>query len=119
MNAERRQVDLLGCIECIVEYEPRAPDDPERVELCTIAGHLRNASELPIRVRRIAYRVETEWCVPEEEASSQMPVWSLTPGAVDRRIHNNQLVPPGDELVLPFVAHLAHLAPDGAVQLVM
>ncbi len=61
-SSERAQVDLVGAWTT-VEYERSAPDVSPRVESGMVTGHVRNASELPVRVAQIAYKVESRWMV--------------------------------------------------------
>jgi hypothetical protein len=119
VNAERRQVDLLGAW-ATATYERRLPHEVPRVEECQIVGHIRNASELPIRIRQIAYRTETSWLVEDQEQS--MPYggpWTSTPGTGPFRSFQDDLgtVPPGETRSLPFNINVAHLAPADAAQL--
>lgn len=118
VNAERRQVDLLGAW-ATATYERREPS-AERVEACRVVGHIRNASELPIRIKQIAYRVETSWWVPDHpQTGSSIDVWVAQPGAGPYRSFQNDLepLPPGETRKLPFDVNVAHLAPPDAVQL--
>jgi hypothetical protein len=120
MNQDRRQVDSVGAW-ARVEYERRGPIDEERVEEGRVVAQIRNASELPVRIRQIGYRTTTLWFV-EDTAQSRLPdgigVFTPTPGTEPlRTFHEDVVVPPGQTLELPFDVNVAHTAPAGAIQL--
>ncbi|MDP9223669.1 MAG: hypothetical protein M3P18_07395, partial [Actinomycetota bacterium] len=119
-SSERAQVDLVGAWTT-VEYERSAPDVSPRVESGMVTGHVRNASELPVRVAQIAYKVELRWMV-EDLAQSHLPdgpgVWSPQAGTEPwPHFQDNILVPPQETKELRFGVNVAHMAPEGAVQL--
>jgi hypothetical protein len=101
-------------------YERRFPglgQDQGRVEEATIDVHVRNASDLPVDVVQLAYGVRTRWMVPAEP---QGPVPAHVETAGDGCVQlllNDFRVPPGETLDLPSPVNVAHLAPEGAVQL--
>lgn len=120
MNQDRRQVDRVGAWASAT-YEPREPMGQPRVENGTVLAHIRNASELPIRIRKIAYRTTTTWLVPDE-GQDGLPdgvgIWTPTPGTVPvRTFHDDVVIPPGKTAKLPFDVNVAHTAPVGATQL--
>jgi hypothetical protein len=83
--------------------------------------HLRNASQLPVRVVQVAWRIESSWSV-EDKAQSHYPdgvgVWTTVDGSrPDRSFHNGVQVPPQGTVDLPFEINVEHLAPEGASQL--
>lgn len=122
MNQDRQQVDRVGAW-AEVKYERRSPMKAERVEEGAIAAHIRNASELPVRVRQIAYRTTTTWLV-EDKLQSGVPsgpgVWTPTSGTQPiRSFHVDIGIPPGATKQLKFVVNVAHTAPADAVQLDM
>lgn len=119
-NGERAQVDLVGAWAS-VEYQPRAPWDTEQVGDGEVTAHLRNASQLPVRLVRIAYKVESRWMV-EDKAQSRRPdgpgIWMQEPGTQSRRFFNDNLrIPPQETIELQFKAGVADMAPAGASQL--
>lgn len=120
INQDRQQVDRLG-VWTRVDYERRSPVDPNRVETGEVVAHVRNSTELPVRVRQIAYRVTTWWMVedqPQARQTSGPGVWTSSPGIEAlKSFHEHLVIPPGETLELPFVVNVAHTAPDGAVQL--
>jgi hypothetical protein len=122
MNQDRQQVDRLGAWTR-VKYERRSPIEAERIEEGEIAAHIRNASELPVRVRQIAYRTTTTWLVGDK-LQSGLPggpgVWTPTPGTEPlRNFHEDVVIPPGETQQLTFIVNVAHTAPADAVQLDM
>lgn len=118
-NSDRAQVDRLG-VWFTETYERRVPGtggDQGRVEEATIGVHVRNASDLPVDVVQLAYEVRTAWMVPAEPASP-VPVHLQTPGTGSvQQFLNDFRVPPGETLNMSFLVNVAHLAPEGAVQL--
>jgi hypothetical protein len=73
-NAERAQVDLVGAWA-----EPtydRRPPFGERVEKATIQVHVRNGSELPVKVKQLKYTIHTRWLVPTDDGA-----WETVDGA--------------------------------------
>ncbi len=99
-NAERAQVDRLGAW-ATATYERRFPDipNPPRVEVGEVTGHVRNGSELPVRVVYLKVLVETRWLV-EDKAQSQprLPVWESGVRGTEplRQFVDDLLVPPGE-----------------------
>lgn len=119
-NAERAQVDLIGAWTN-VEYECSWPACPRVVE-GTVTAHIRNASQLPVRVVMIAYKVDSTWLVEDLEQSSFSQggtgVWTPTPGVEPQlRFHNDLLVAPQETKEIPFAVNVEHMAPDRGVQL--
>ena len=64
-NAERSQVDLVGAWG-EGAYELVKPGEGEDSK-ATISMHLRNASELPVVVRQLAYEVHWRWLLRVKE----------------------------------------------------
>jgi hypothetical protein len=118
-NTDRAQVDRVG-VWFTETYEWRMPgvgEDQTRVEEADIQVHVRNASDLPVDVVQLAYEVRTSWMVPVEP---QIPVPAHVETAGEgsvQQLLNDFRVPPGETLDLPSRVNVAHLAPDGAVQL--
>ena len=113
-STDRAQVDRLG-IWFTEAYERRMPGtgSPGRVEEATIQVHVRNASDLPAEAVRLAYEVRTRWLVPAGELA-----YAETDGTGALRLFNDNVrIPPGETLELPSPVNVAHLAPEGAVQL--
>src|SRR5262249_546200 len=101
-------------------YERRFPgmgQDQGRIEEATIEVHVRNARDRPGDVVQLAYEVRTRWMVP---VGPQDPVsaheFTAGDGCVQAFL-NDFRVPPGETLDTPFPVNVAHLAPEGAVQL--
>jgi hypothetical protein len=118
-NAERAQVDLVGAW-AETWYERRLPGEP-RVEQAKIYVLLRNASELPVEVKDLEYRIRTRWLVPTDDGA-----WESVDGepAGPYHLHNIQLRShagvPNDfwnNDSTPAEVNLAHTAPERAEQL--
>jgi hypothetical protein len=118
-NTDRAQVDRVG-VWFTETYERRWPglgQDQARVEEATIEVHVRNASDLPVNVVRLAYEVRASWMVPTEP-QSLVPVHVITAGdGCVQQFLDDFRVPPGETLNMPSPVNVAHLAPAGAVQL--
>jgi hypothetical protein len=119
-NAERAQIDLIGAWTA-VEFERRWPDNPRVVE-GTVIAHIRNASQLPVRVVMIAYKVESTWMVEdlEQPQSSQSGIiaWTMTPGVEPQlTFHSDVLLAPQETKDLEFTVNVEHMAPERGVQL--
>lgn len=119
-NSDRLQVDRVG-VWFTETYERRMPgvgEDQGRVEEADIQVHVRNASDLPANVVQLAYEIGTSWMVPNAPPESPVPAYVITAG--EGRVLqflNDFRVPPGETLDLPSRVNVAHLAPEGAVQL--
>jgi len=120
-NTARAQVDRVG-VWFTETYERRFPGvgpDQGRVEEATIAVHVRNASDLPVQVVQLAYEVRTRWMVPVLP-ESPVPAHEETAGdGCVRQFLDDFRVPPGETLDMPSPVNVAHLAPEGAVQLAL
>jgi hypothetical protein len=118
-NTDRAQVDRIG-VWFTETYERRFPgvgEDQSRVEEATIEVHVRNASDLPVQVVQLAYEVRTKWMVPDQP-DSPLPAYIVTTGdGCVKQFLNDFRVPPGETLDLSSPVNVAHLAPEGAVQL--
>lgn len=78
---------------------------------------MRNASDLPVDVVKLACEVRTSWMVPVEP-EQLVPAHVITAGTGSVRVFFDDFrVPPGETLQMPYPVNFAHLAPDGAVQL--
>lgn len=113
-NTERSQIDLIGAWTA-VEYE-RTMLEPPRVVTGTVKAHIRNASQLPVRVVRIAYKIESFWMVEDLDQSQLskggMGVWTGTPGTESSlRFHDNFIVAPQDTVEIEFEVNVEHMAP--------
>jgi hypothetical protein len=119
-NSDRLQVDRLG-VWFTETYERRMPgvgEDQGRVEEADVQVRVRNASDLPADVVQLAYEIRTSWMVPIAPPESPVPAYRETAG--EGRVLqflNDFHVPPGETLDLPSRVNVAHLAPEGAVQL--
>jgi len=119
-NTDRSQVDCVGAW-AVAAYEVRSPWDQLRTFEGKVTGYLRNASQLPVRVAQVAWRIESSWSV-EDKAQSRYPhgvgVWAIVNGPhPGKSFHNDVRVPPQDTIKLPFGINVGHLAPEGASQL--
>jgi hypothetical protein len=120
VNAERAQIDLVGAW-LTVAYERSWPGESPVVE-GTVTAHIRNASQLPVRVVKIGYKVESNWLVPdlEQPQSSHggIVAWTPTPGVVPHRyFQENLLVAPQMTEDVPFTINVEHMAPERAEHL--
>jgi hypothetical protein len=117
-SSERAQADLVGAW-ATVEYERSAPDVSPRVESGMVTGHVRNGSELPVRVARIAFRIETRWLVVDDaQSQTVLQAWDVVPVTDPlRKFADDLLVPPDETEVWSFEVNVAHTAPEGATQL--
>ena len=88
-NADRSQVDLVGAWG-EASYGHVRPDSVAPLDPVTIYMHLRNASELPVIVKQLAYEVETHWAVKDTEYS-----WEMVDAAKPTRafVNDVQLAP--------------------------
>lgn len=119
-NAERTQVDLVGAWTTVV-WAMSEPHQTPRVEEGMVTAHLRNASQLPVRVRQLAYRIETSWWVPDPTAQgpSDPNSWTATPGTESQMFFiDNVRLPPQETLRPECQVNVAHMAPDVASHLV-
>jgi hypothetical protein len=121
-NSDRAQVDHVG-VWFTETYQRRMPgvgENQARVEEANIDVHVRNASDLPVDVVQLAYEVRTGWMVPQGPVEPHGPalayVETVGTGSV-RLFLNDFRVPPGETPSMPFPVNVAHLAPEGAVQL--
>jgi len=64
INSESGQVDRLGAWTVVTFDMPASVDTP-RVEEREVTPRLRNTSELPLRIRQIAYRIYATWAVED------------------------------------------------------
>jgi hypothetical protein len=86
------------------------PLNEPRVEQAEIQVYVRNASELPVVVKQLAYSIHTKWLVPEGKQN-----WELVAGRlpVPRFFVDYIQVPPQrtwDNNASPYEANLAHTA---------
>jgi hypothetical protein len=87
---------------------------PLRAQEVPASVHLRNSSDLPIRVRQIAYEVHTKWLIPEPHPALQ--TWSAQPSGrpVKLFIHDQFVVPPQEAWQSqPHAVNVADRAPKG------
>ncbi|WP_125592358.1 hypothetical protein [Amycolatopsis balhimycina] len=125
-NSDRRHVDQLG-IWFTSEYKPVAPWRVDPVEDVRVVAHVRNASETPIEVAKLAYEVSTEWSVadrtqwtpPTEYEEFEGPgVWTPEPGLNPAKLFPGDfVVPPGETLDIPVVLSVRNMVPVDALQL--
>jgi hypothetical protein len=110
-NADREQVDRVGI--WFTETYDRRPPGADRVEEAAVEVRLRNASDLPVEVVKLAYEVRTRWLVPAGELA-----YIFTDGSAPLvQLLENVRIPPGETLSAPSPVNVAHLAPEGAVQI--
>jgi hypothetical protein len=114
-NAERAQVDLVAAWG-EGDYDHRMPGEAEVVE-AAISMCLRNASELAVFVKQLAYEVHTRWYVEDRE--QPMISWDLVDASEPQHLFVDDLqLAPGEAKELPPIkVNLAHLAPEGSRQL--
>jgi hypothetical protein len=121
---DRAQVDAVG-IWWEVRRQHHFMDQP-RVESLETRMLARNGSDLPVELTYVAWEVETRWIVPDVEQdfiSREDPwypgVWSVATAAQRARLFTGPIqIPPGTTIEGPWRVHnIAHLAPEGAVQL--
>jgi hypothetical protein len=118
-NAERTRVELIGAWG-EGEYEIKPPGGD--VVQATIYTHLRNASELPVVVKQLAYDVHTRWYVEDHEQPSKLPqVYKPVDATEPHRafVHDVKLAPGETRDLTPYEVNLEHLAPEGSRQLDM
>ena len=68
VNAEREQVDLVGWWATI-SPNTKGQDDPEVI----VVWHIRNASELPIDINYLEFRLDSRWLVPLDSQEIRIP----------------------------------------------
>jgi hypothetical protein len=116
-NADRSQVDLVGAWG-EATYGRRAPDTKTPIQdlTATVHMHMRNASDLPVIVKQLAYEVHTRWAVKESDYS-----WKIVDAAEPIRafVYDIQLAPDETKDLTPSEHNVAHLTPTGANQLDM
>jgi hypothetical protein len=112
-NGERSQVDLVGAWG-EARYLRVSPDKADIVDPVTIQMHLRNASELPVIVKLLAYEVHTRWAVRESEYS-----WEVIDAAEPSRafVPDVQLAPGETKDIPPHRLDVTDHAPKGSNQL--
>lgn len=120
-NVERTQADLVGAW-ATASYQRRAPWDSPRIEEGEVTAFLRNASQLPVRVARVSWRVESRWSVADVAQSHTteggVDAWSIKPGVVSQNnFHDDVRVPLQETIEMPFAVNVGHMAPEGASQL--
>jgi hypothetical protein len=116
-NVERSQVALVSAWG-EGDYEIKLPGEAD-VKQATIFMHVRNASELPVIVKQLAYEVRTRWLVEDREQQSMLRVYKPVdaPEPVRAFPHDLQLGPAETKDLSPFEVNVEHLAPDGSRQL--
>jgi hypothetical protein len=119
-NAERAQVELIGAWG-EGEYEIKPPGGGDVLQ-ATIYTHLRNASELPVVVKQLAYNVHTRWSVEDHGRPSKLlqvykPVDATEPHRAF--VYDVRLAPGETKDLTPHEVNLEHLAPGGSRQLDM
>jgi hypothetical protein len=115
-NAERSQVDLVAAWG-EGDYDVRMPGEAEVVE-AAIKMYLRNASELPVVVKQLAYEVHTRWYVEDRE-QPMISAWDLVDASEPHHsfVYDLQLAPGETKELPPNKVNLAHLAPEVSRQL--
>lgn len=77
---ERTQVDRVG-IWTSAEWDLKTPWDGDRVETGKINFSVRNSTDLPAELIRVAYDLHTRWIVTDHgQSTPDLPVWSVEPG---------------------------------------
>lgn len=116
-NADRAQVDRVSAWGS-ADHERRWPHEGEpRVEEGTVRFRLRNASEVPVRIVQVAWRIDTQWMVEDTvQSTPEHPdVWSIEPGTDSVRMFSEpRRVPPGETEEWSLPVNVAHTAPEGA-----
>jgi len=117
LNAERGQIDLVGAWSS-VEYERSFPDKTPIVE-GTVTAHIHNGSQLPVRIVVACYKIESNWLVPDLDATpashGQTWAFAVTPGT-EPPIHfpGDLVATPQTTTEVPFRVNVEHMAPAGA-----
>jgi hypothetical protein len=109
-HKESRQVESLG-LWADARYERQLPTD-RRVEEAELKFYGRNASDHPLWVRHVRWRVETCWLIPSGEHA-------YAERAGTRSIllfHDDLQIPPLDTWETKTSVNYAHVAPTDAVQ---
>ena len=119
---DRALVDRVG-IWLTTEYERQAPDvgAADRIEEGKFTLHARNASDVPVEVHQVAFRIASEWAVEDRAPSSDgFGVWTIRPG-VDQSRHFAEwfLLAPDErkDVVDGQLVNVAHHAPERATAL--
>jgi hypothetical protein len=107
-NAERAQVDLIGAWA-----EPASSwADARRYEVRT-QPYIRNASELPVEAKMLAYEIHTTWLVGDAHIEA-------AGSPVVKQFLYDISIPPQrtwDNAGTPAPANVAHTAPEGGLGL--
>lgn len=118
-NTDRAQVDRIG-VWGTTAHERKLPWDKNRVETGEVKLFVRNATDLPVDVRQVAYIIHTRWTVPDLDQctnKAEPDIWSIEPGAKSEQYFVEKIrVAPQETWDQPFPVNFAHLAPDGASQ---
>ena len=124
-NAERAQVDRVG-VWGVAGYERRSPTDAARVETGEVRLYVKNATDLPIEVRQVAYEIHTNWMAPDltqlpPTAPGEDPkpphVWLEEAGTRPQQYFVERIrVAPQETWEHQTEINFAHMAPNGASQ---
>jgi hypothetical protein len=118
-NGERTQVDLVG-VWCIPKYKWLNPLGDERIESGHLEWFIRNGSQLPVTVARVAYEARTRWMVRDlaQWGKGAPAVWSEEPGTcTNRGFLDDILVPPGEPWSYDLPINFGHHVPDHTDQI--
>jgi hypothetical protein len=119
VNADRAQVDRVG-VWGKTTHERKAPGDKARVDTGEVRLFARNATDLPIEVRQVAYEIHTNWLVPDLDQCTDPDhpdVWLVEAGTRPEKCFVERIrVPPQETWEQSFPISFAHLAPERASQ---
>ncbi len=81
-NAERAHVDRVGpSVKVSYPWPDLLVDTSEPAATATAELTVRNASDLPVHVAKLAYVLRTKWAMPDTDVKSgALKAWTPTPG---------------------------------------
>jgi hypothetical protein len=120
-NAERAQVDLIGAW-ATPTYDRRwlketAEGRNVGGQEVSVQPYIRNASELPVEIRTLAYEIHTTWLVQTDGGMAYEPVDGSP--VVKQFLYDVGVAPQQtwDNAGTASPANVAHTAPEGGLQL--
>ncbi|WP_190329694.1 hypothetical protein [Streptomyces venezuelae] len=129
---DRKYVDLVA-VWWNIEYAIRSPSDPTRTEEVDLTIWLKNASNLPVEITSVRYKLTPSWLIRDlaqwpcrDDGTLMEPsepgftgVWSVGTGSESGiYLIQDVRIPPGETIACtPHTINIAHLAPEYAVQL--
>jgi hypothetical protein len=111
-KSDRAQVETVG-IWGVIRRKDFMPGSPRNDDI-EVQIHVRNASDLPVEVHRVAFTFDTRWLVPWDDVSrSEVPVRLEQPGKSDvMRFIGEIGIPPQETWESPwYPINLTHAAP--------